>query len=124
MSALSQWPSFESSIYSGSISKLLCRSVFQCLGVLLSVFTSEKSQYVLSVCLTSQIPSLSSSFWPYKNSYFPILSIQFKVLCCICHCTKSYSAVIMHCIHLSDTAVISYLMIALSSLLFSSLHGH
>lgn len=37
MSALSQWPSFESFIYSGSLSKLLHRSVFQCRRVLLSV---------------------------------------------------------------------------------------
>lgn len=65
MSALSQWPSFESFIYSGSLSKLLHGSVFQCLRGVIKCFTFKKSQYVLYVFCTKShycppCPAISS----------------------------------------------------------------
>lgn len=45
MYALSQWPSFKSFIYSGSLSKLLCVSMHY---VVIKYFTFEQSQISLS----------------------------------------------------------------------------
>ena len=81
MSALSQWPSFESFIYSGSLSKPTSQICFSMpLGVI-KCFTFEKSQYVLWVCLLYWAPLLSSLFSPYKkqekkNSHSSVLSAQ------------------------------------------------
>lgn len=89
-------------------------------------FTFEKSQYVLLVCLLYQIPLLSPFSAHIKTAILPfcLLGLNFFFVAAFTIALKPDNAVIMHGIHLSDTAVISFLMIALSSPLYSSLHGH
>lgn len=124
MSALSQWPSFESFIYSGSLSKLLHRSVIQCRRVLLSVLLVRNHNMYFRFVFCTKSHNCPPFSGLTKTAIFPFCHFSLKFLFCIYHCTKTYNALIMHSVHLSDTAVISYLMIALFSPLFSSLHGH
>lgn len=88
------------------------------LGVI-KCFTFEKSQYVLCVCLVYKAPLLSSLFSPYKKKKRQPFA---RSVSTASH-QKTYSALTMQCVHLIDTAVISYLMTALSSPPFPSLHG-
>lgn len=92
------------------------------LGVI-KCFTFEKSQYVLCVCLLYKAQLLSSLFSPYKKKKKEKKRQPFARSVSTASHQKTYSALTMQRVHLIDTAVISYLMTALSSPLFPSLHG-
>lgn len=95
------------------------RSVFRCLWVLLSVLLLRNhNMYFVFVFCTKPRYCRPFSRRTKKKKRQPFA----RSVSTASH-QKTYSALTMQRVHLIDTAVISYLMTALSSPLFPSLHG-